>query len=711
MAATVCAAAARAEITVRPDAQGDAFRVVSANIRALKGTSEDTNDPNDPDSWHGKRDAICLEVLLAQKAHIYAFQEFRKGSTAETDQLAFLMDGMPGFAFFTLKNAYWGNIIFYSTERFELLGGDGFWLSETPMVDNSMSWQASANRFVNWVTLRDKKTSRSFMIWNTHLDAQTKYPRERQVQLIVDSAALQLDSVPQLLTGDLNAYYGEAASSLDTPGVDDISTINRVLNGGWKDTYEAVNPGSFNPQKTGHSFAGSPTGGGKIDWVFIRGPFKTVRAEIIKDYKVINERTHYPSDHYFVSADVEFDTTKTITAPVMTSLKYGEFSEPVGLTMDTAGNLYVADEHQSVIKRVAAGAGGAARPELVAGAGASGFRDDTRGSLALFNHPRSLAIQDGFIYVADSNNKMIRVVELSTTAVARYAGALSHGPSVAADGDLDSARFVLPAGVVIAPDGSIYIADAHAHAIRKIATNGTVSTLAGTLGNRGSANGTGSLASFNEPLGLALDASGQNLYVADAGNHTIRKIELSSATVTTIAGLAGSQGWTDGTGAAARFDTPSALAVVGGTVYVADTANHLIRAVDLATGAVTRVAGRPQKETPVGFATVIDGSPDNVLFSYPSGIVADGAGNLYIADTGNGTIRYLNLSAGATTTTPLAVSGTESWPEYVGETNPGGNTATGPTGPSHGGGGALSHWALLALAILSALRLKNNRIR
>src|SRR5208283_139776 len=177
------------------------------------------------------------------------------------------------------------------------------------------------------------------------------------------------------------------------------------------------------------------------------------------------------------------------------------------------------------------------------------------------------------------------------------------------------------------------IADTNNQTVRKmVLSSGEVSTIAGLAGTSGSADGTGSSALFNGPFGVAVDSSG-NVYVADADNNTIRKVT-SSGVVTTIAGLAGSSGGADGTGGTATFDSPSALTIdSSGKLYVADTGNFTIRVVVPSTGVVSTLAGV------AGTSGSSDGLGSAALFFQPAGIAADNNGDLYIADTDNHTIR------------------------------------------------------------------------
>jgi streptogramin lyase len=152
------------------------------------------------------------------------------------------------------------------------------------------------------------------------------------------------------------------------------------------------------------------------------------------------------------------------------------------------------------------------------------------------------------------------------------------GSTGAVNGNGTSASFNYPYGVAVDGSGNVYVADTVNHLIRKISPSGVVTTLAGTVGNSGAVNANGTSASFYFPFGVAVDGSG-NVYVADQGNHLIRKIS-PSGDVTTLAGDAGSTGAVNGNGTLASFNSPAGVAVDGsGNVYVADRNNHLIRRV------------------------------------------------------------------------------------------------------------------------------------
>jgi NHL repeat len=213
-------------------------------------------------------------------------------------------------------------------------------------------------------------------------------------------------------------------------------------------------------------------------------------------------------------------------------------------------------------------------------------------------------------------------------AVSTLAGqALVSG---AANGVGTTALFSDPAAIVADTSGNVYVADSLNNAIRKIATNGVVTTVAGQLGVAGSSNGTGTNALFNDPYGLALDAGG-NLYVSDTGNEVIRKIT-PGGVVTLFAGMVGQAGFTNGAAGAAWFSSPLGILLASnGVVLVADSGNHCVRAIS--NGVVSTFAGSP------GDWGTNDSAP--ARFNGPVGLARDGQGNVYVSDSNNHTIRKI----------------------------------------------------------------------
>ncbi len=309
------------------------------------------------------------------------------------------------------------------------------------------------------------------------------------------------------------------------------------------------------------------------------------------------------------------------------------FSNPEGVAVDSAGNVYVADGFNAAIRKITP----AGAVTTIAGtAGTGGSRDGT-GAAARFSVVSGVAVDGtGTLYVADQFNNTIRKIA-PTAAVTTLAGTASQAG--ATDGRGSAARFFTPTGVAADRDGTVHVTDFGS--VRRITPAGVVSTLAGVGGAVGSADGKGNAAQFDAPAGAAVDKAG-NLYVADEGNHTIRKIT-PAGVVTTLAGTAGMRGSADGTGAAARFNTPAGVAVDGaGNVFVADLANFVLRKITPA-GLVTTLAGT------AGMRGSVDGSGADARFEVLTDLAIDDAGNLYAADFGANVIRKIT-PAGAVTT-------------------------------------------------------------
>ena len=290
------------------------------------------------------------------------------------------------------------------------------------------------------------------------------------------------------------------------------------------------------------------------------------------------------------------------------------FRSPQGLATDSAGNVYVADSLNHTIRKITPAG---VVTTLAGTAGVTGSTDAT-GAAARFNSPLGVATDDaGNVYVADFGNHTIRKIT-PAGAVTTLAG--TAGVTGSTDATGAAARFSSPLGVATDSAGNVYVGDTNNNTVRKITPAGVVTTLAGTAGVTGSTDATGAAASFFAPLGVATDSAG-NVYVADLGNHTIRKIT-PAGVVTTLAGTAGAFGSTDATGAAARFDGPFGVATdSAGNVYVADSGNSTLRKITPA-GAVSTLAGVAGQ---TGFAPgALPG-----LLGNPSGVAVSGT-SLYI---------------------------------------------------------------------------------
>jgi len=303
----------------------------------------------------------------------------------------------------------------------------------------------------------------------------------------------------------------------------------------------------------------------------------------------------------------------------------GQFELPFGVAVDTAGNVYVGDTSGDTIRKITPGGAVSTLAGLPTVTGSA----DGTGAGARFNGPEGVAVDTaGNVYVADLSNATIRKITPSggVTTLAGLAGTIGT-----ADGTGTGARFDGPAGVAVDGSGNVYVADTYSDTIRKVTPAGAVTTIAGLPGVPGTLNGTAGGARFNQPSGIASDAAG-NLYVADTGSDTIRKIT-PGGVVTTVAGAAGVQGSADGTGAAARFYLPVGIAVdANANLYVADTYNDTVRLVT-SSGVVTTLAGQ------VGIAGTAGGTGIAAQFDLPYGIAVDATGVVYVADTLNTLVR------------------------------------------------------------------------
>jgi sugar lactone lactonase YvrE len=318
------------------------------------------------------------------------------------------------------------------------------------------------------------------------------------------------------------------------------------------------------------------------------------------------------------------------------------FHSPTGVCIDSAGNVYVADNNNHTIRKITP----ARVVSTLAGtAGVSGSADGT-GAAATFNYPTGVATDSaGNVYVTDGNNHTVRKIT-PAGRVTTLAG--TPGVTGSANGAGAAARFNRPYGIAIDKTDNVYVVDSFNNTIRKVTPSGMVTTLAGTAGVSGSADGTGAAARFSSPYGIGTDSTG-NFYVTDVGNSTIRKIT-PAGLVTTLAGTPGVTGSANGAGAAASFQAIGIAVDSAGYVYVADAGSNTIREIT-PTGVVTTFAGAARM---VGNA---DGTGAAAGFDTPEGIAADSVGNLYVADMNNATVRKITSSGVVSTMAGSGVRG------------------------------------------------------
>lgn len=271
----------------------------------------------------------------------------------------------------------------------------------------------------------------------------------------------------------------------------------------------------------------------------------------------------------------------------------------------------------------------------------AGFNNGTSTN-AKFNRPVGIARDtNGNLFIADNNNHIIRKIT-PNGVVTTLAG--SVGNSGSADGTGTSAKFNSPTDIVIDALGNLFVSDFQNHKIRKITPNGVVTTFAGS-GAAGNTNGQGTAAQFNRPYGLALD--GSTLYVAETGNHKIRRVTAGG----TVSNYAGSiQGNLNGTLTSARFNSPTSLAIHNNILYVVESFGNRIRKIE--NNQVTNFVGSSD-----GAPGNVDGTGTDARFKAPEGITVDANGNLFITERGNHQIRKITPAGVVTKITGTGSSG------------------------------------------------------
>lgn len=316
-----------------------------------------------------------------------------------------------------------------------------------------------------------------------------------------------------------------------------------------------------------------------------------------------------------------------------------ELKFPYGVTIDVSGNMYIADKNNNRIRKVTISTGDIT---TIAGTGTGAYNGDSiAATSAELYYPSGVAIDaSGNIYIADFYNNRIRKMIASTGIIITIAG--NGTANFSGDGGLaTTAQLNNPTGVAVDVSGNVYIADQGNNRIRKVNTSGNINTVAGngTFGYSGD-GASATAAELSYPTGIALDTAG-NIFIADTYSEAIRKVN-TSGIISTIAGT-GTQGY-GGDGAAAtgaKLNLPTGVAVdASGNIYIADAGNQRIRKVNV-SGTISTFAGTGT----TGYSG--DGGPaTSAKLASPNGVGVDASGNVYIADEGNNRIRKISILTG-----------------------------------------------------------------
>jgi uncharacterized protein (TIGR03437 family) len=316
-------------------------------------------------------------------------------------------------------------------------------------------------------------------------------------------------------------------------------------------------------------------------------------------------------------------------------------NRPAGVAIDSSGALYIAEQQNNRVRRITNGV-----ITTVAGSGVAGDAGDggpaTQAQLAA---PLSVALaRDGSIYIADTARYRVRKVSAGTNLLTTVVGAVGRFNGFSGDGGPATAAGISqPYSVAFDGTGNLYLADTLNQRIRKVAAGtNVITTLAGSgtpdvfSGGFGGDGGLATSSRLNNPAGVTVDSSG-NIYIADTGNHRVRRVAANTGVITTVAGT-GTAGYSgDGVATATQLNSPSGVAVDGsGNIYIADTGNNRIRRIELSTGTLSTIAG-----TGVAGFGGDGGSATDALLNAPWGLALDATGRVYVADLGNHRVRLL----------------------------------------------------------------------
>jgi sugar lactone lactonase YvrE len=399
---------------------------------------------------------------------------------------------------------------------------------------------------------------------------------------------------------------------------------------------------------------------------------------------------------FFQAADLATNYAFTVrklnigTARVSSFVSKGSSSGgPFGIVADAVGNIYVADVDNHIIRKFASDG----TATILAGTGSSGFKDQAlpQGASTIvtidsqFNKPMGLALSGSKLYVADTGNNRIRIVDTVTKVVTTLVGTATAGRNDT------TGTFSGPQGLALNTTGTeLYVTDTENHLIRKVsnltAAAPTVQTLAG-VGAAGATDATTStellsVATFNRPTGIVVDSTGK-IYIADTGNHKIRLLDTGAGRLQSVAG-SGTAGFMDGTGATARFNSPRGLALdtQTGNLYIADSGNNRVRyiptsgTVSAATMAGSNLSGNQNTDSLI-----------TSTFKAPAGLSYSG-GNLYIGDGADPTVASVpSATTTSTATTTTTTTGTSAG--TLTTTTGGGLTTTTSGGTSSTTSGAM----------------------